>query len=297
MSPRFLNVFKLLIAMTVGLMALGAGVRAMHAGLSCPDWPLCFGKVIPDFHVGVYFEFIHRTYAGIVALLFFTCLILLLRNRGVPRSVKVLGLLALATLLTQIIMGGLTVLKLLRVSVVTSHLLLAAAFASLLLIMYSILTRASIAKPALKLPALVKWPFVIFPAVVFAQIWLGGLVATSYAGAACVDFPTCNGQWVPTWDGPIGLQVIHRFGAYTVALYAIALLVLVFVNRREKFVTGQLLAMSRMLLSVVALQICVGVANVLFFIPAWLTVLHQLMAMIILLTALRTAFIAREISR
>ncbi len=296
MSRRFLNVFKVLIVMTVGLMALGAGVRAMHAGLSCPDWPLCFGKVIPDFHVGVYFEFIHRAYAGLVALLFFGCLFLLVRNPKVARSVKVLGFFALITLLTQIVMGGLTVLKLLQVSVVTSHLLLAATFAALLLIMYSLLTRWTVAKPRAKLPGRFKWPFLLFPLAVFGQIWLGGLVATSYAGAACVDFPTCNGQWIPTWDGPIGLQVMHRFGAYAIALYAIVLFLLVFMNRRKKFVTHQLSAMSRKMLSVVALQICVGVANVLFFIPAWLTVLHQLMAMIILLTALRAAFIAREIS-
>src|SRR3954469_22329765 len=101
MSPRFLKIFKILIALTVGLMALGAGVRAMQAGLSCPDWPLCFGKVIPDFHVGVYFEFIHRSYAGLVSILFVGCLVYLLRSPKAPRVAKVLGLLALFTLLMQ----------------------------------------------------------------------------------------------------------------------------------------------------------------------------------------------------
>src|SRR5437868_552546 len=103
-SARFLKVFKLLIVATIGLMALGAGVRAMGAGLSCPDWPLCFGKVIPDFHVGVYFEFIHRAYAGLVSLTFVTCLLLLLRNPRVPRSVKRLGLFAAFVLIMQIVM-------------------------------------------------------------------------------------------------------------------------------------------------------------------------------------------------
>ena len=49
----------------------------------------------------------------------------------------------------------------------------------------------------------------------FAQIVLGGLVASSYAGLACPDWPTCNGGlWVPTLDGTVGLHVLHRFNGY-----------------------------------------------------------------------------------
>ena len=50
------------------LIALGGGVRAMDAGLACPDWPLCFGDYIPDYHPQDFLEFIHRALAGLVGI-------------------------------------------------------------------------------------------------------------------------------------------------------------------------------------------------------------------------------------
>src|SRR3989338_6636406 len=77
-----------LLVMIVGLMAPGAGVRTMNAGLSCPDWPLCFGKMIPDFHPGVWFEFVHRAYAGLVALVFAGLCVSVFLSKTAPHAAK-----------------------------------------------------------------------------------------------------------------------------------------------------------------------------------------------------------------
>ena len=67
-DAKFIRVYGLLCAAIICLIALGAATRAMNAGLACPDWPLCFGDIIPDFHPQVYFEFIHRVLACLIAL-------------------------------------------------------------------------------------------------------------------------------------------------------------------------------------------------------------------------------------
>ena len=62
--------FGALVVLTFGLIVLGALVRAHGAGLACPDWPLCFGELLPPMDFKVAFEWTHRLVAGCVALLF-----------------------------------------------------------------------------------------------------------------------------------------------------------------------------------------------------------------------------------
>ena len=62
--------YAALVVLVTGLIVLGASVRAFEAGLACPDWPLCFGQIIPEMNLEVAFEFGHRVMAGGVSLLF-----------------------------------------------------------------------------------------------------------------------------------------------------------------------------------------------------------------------------------
>ena len=62
--------FTVLIVLTLGLIVLGALVRAHGAGLACPDWPRCFGVWVPVLDLRIGFEWAHRAMAGSISLLF-----------------------------------------------------------------------------------------------------------------------------------------------------------------------------------------------------------------------------------
>ncbi|MCC6138832.1 MAG: heme A synthase [Bdellovibrionaceae bacterium] len=278
---RFRFGLALLVFLTFDLMLLGAAVRALDAGLTCPDWPLCFGQAVPGFHLGVYLEFIHRAIAGVVAIIF---MILFCYTFFKPKlkNVRWLMCVALFFLVAQIIMGGLTVLKLLAPKIVTLHLALAASF----LIALKLVQNQVAELRTSKVPPLY---FVLAPVgfvLVCIQILLGGWVASNYAGMACFDFPTCNGLWFPAFTGPIGAQVVHRLGAYAVVLFFVIFFFKSLRDYSKKLVDESIKKLAAKMFMIVLSQTTVGIANVIWKVPAWLTVIHLGLALYLLLLIL-----------
>jgi cytochrome c oxidase assembly protein subunit 15 len=214
--PWFMAMLGSLAVEIFLLVVLGGSVRIHNAGLACPDWPLCFGDVIPDYHPQVYLEFLHRAFAGLVAIVTGILMFRLLPTRA-PVGLKRLIFSAALLVLVQAFFGGLTVLHRLEAWVVTTHLGLGTGFFAVILMFY---LRMKEPAPAGLSPKMRQWS-VFVCASVFVQILLGGLVASNYAALVCTDFPTCHGQWFPTFQGIIGLHMIHRYGAYI--LFAIIL--------------------------------------------------------------------------
>ena len=103
--------FGALVALCFGLIVLGALVRVHGAGLACPDWPLCFGRVLPEMNLEVAFEWTHRLVAGSVGL-FFVALSVRALRRPEMRDVRPILAVAAMLLATQILLGALTVWKL-----------------------------------------------------------------------------------------------------------------------------------------------------------------------------------------
>ena len=277
---RLANACVALLALSFGLIVLGALVRANNAGLACPDWPLCFGEVIPHMNLEVAFEWTHRGVAGSLAVGFAALSVLALRRPATRAAAgRLLGAGA-ALLALQVLLGALTVWQLLAAWTVTAHLIVGNSFA--LVLLWTALALRDQARPGLPraaAPPAAQRLLALVALLLFAQMLLGGLVASRYAGLACPDFPTCrDGLWIPTTEGAVGLQLLHRAGA--VALLA-GLAAAAFAARRA---APRLRRATTLALWLGALQLCVGAANVLLGLPAELTGLHSALAAALVLT-------------
>lgn len=283
----FLKTFRFLVIEVAILIVFGGTVRVMNAGLACPDWPLCFGNYVPDFHPQVYFEFIHRVMAGSVGIITLLLQAVLIFNKKAPARLKILGGLSLLVLMAQIVLGGLTVLLQLKSGIVAAHLGIGTAFFAILLWMSLDLQKAAKNEEPPKLPAFVTGWTTFLLVAVYGQLLLGGLVASNYAALACTEFPKCQGVWFPELVGPVGLHMIHRYGAYTIAILVVINLILM--KRVSPFLRKQ----AGMMMGVVFCQIGLGIANVLFYTPPLISILHLAFALKIFYVAVRQCFYAQ----
>lgn len=279
--------FALLSGLTFCLIVVGALVRAHDAGLACPDWPLCHGQVVPEFDLGIAFEWGHRVFAGSISLGLAALSWIALRDRQTRSSLAGRLGVAWVVLLTQVVFGGLTVLLQLAPWTVSVHLVLGNLFC-LILFWISFDLREGIgasrvpSSPSGATPVLV----VVVACTLLLQIVLGGQVSSHYAGLACANFPTCDGQaFVPTLRGLVGIHVIHRLNGLLL-LGAFAALAL------QARGPGRVARLARLGTALVVVQIAVGASNVLLRLPVAVTGLHTALAAALVLT---TGLLVRDV--
>ncbi len=255
------------------IIAFGSLVRATDSGLACPDWPLCYGELVPAFTWQIFFEWFHRLLAGLLAISLLVATSVLVRNRTLRSAFGGQLLAASVILAVQIVLGGLTVLKLLEPGIVSLHLLNAVVFLSILIWIYlkaKFLASGEIYSRPHKTPKAVAQALRVMTAAILVQLLLGGMVSTNGAGLVCPDFPQCFGMWWPPYSYLVNLQMTHRYLAFVLALFIFALSAL---SLRAMLPPITRWAM-RLLPTLVTVQILLGIANVMFYLPVWASVAH-----------------------
>jgi cytochrome c oxidase assembly protein subunit 15 len=283
-SDRILNRASLgLGILTLCVMILGPLVRANDAGLACPDWPLCYGHVIPPYEFRVYLEFIHRAAVAVMGVLFLAWFVYIMV--GFRNQFWKPATLAMALLISQILLGALTITEKLDPYIVKSHLINALLYWSCILFVW-FRTGPGGSKEARSLKIL----SVVLLVLVFGQIYLGGRVSTNEAGLACTSFPACykiqvfeesgashwSSIYFPTMMGHVEKHMSHRFMAYALLVF-----LSVFYWMAGKKMQSRSRSSLRLVLLLTILQSTLGALNVLFQIPVPVTVAHSAIAIVL----------------
>jgi cytochrome c oxidase assembly protein subunit 15 len=315
MNVWFVRLARIGAVLALAVVMLGAYVRLSDAGLGCPDWPGCYGRLVVPHpatsaeELGLEYtrpleagkawrEMIHRYLASSLGLICLGLAAIAWRNRRDPEQPKLVPAALVALIVFQGLLGMWTVTLLLKPIVVVAHLLGGIATLALLASLGKWRsTRFPSPSPALRALGLAA------AAALVLQISLGGWTSSNYAALACPDFPKCQTQWWPAiadfkeafvlWRGigidyeggvldhpaRVAVHFTHRLGAVLAAVL-IALLGVSLVRESATRADGGAV------LAVLALQLCLGVSIVWFGVPLGVAVLHNGVAALLLLAVI-----------
>jgi cytochrome c oxidase assembly protein subunit 15 len=202
---------------TFCLIIAGGLVTSTESGLSVPDWPKSYGMWMPPMVGGVFYEHGHRMIASFVG--FLTVILSIWIAFAEKRKwMKVLGFIALGAVITQGILGGITVIYLLPMPVSIGHATLAQSFFCLVVLLALFTSREwQTAPQRIHATQAQRRTFLLMALSVYIQLILGALVRHSGSALAITDFPLAQGRLIPEFTSTeVVIHFIHRAGAAVV---------------------------------------------------------------------------------
>ena len=245
LPKRLLHWYAVAAAASVLLLICSGGLVTSHeAGMAVPDWPNSFGYNMFLFPVsrwvgGVFFEHTHRLIGSGVGLVTIALCVALfvIEDR---RWVKTLGIIAVAAVVVQGVLGGLRVaennplLGLFHGCLAQSFFALMATIALVTSRFWLSLERTtdhqSLITNHQSLLTSQRWVLVI-TGMVFVQLVLGASMRHSHAGLSIPDFPTSYGHLFPPLDDATVAQINQQRGAASQPYTSAALILLQYVHR------------------------------------------------------------------
>ena len=309
---RLLSFLGACLALIV--IGLGAYTRLTDAGLGCPDWPGCYGHLIQNEHsnwsLQAWTEMIHRYIAGSLGLLVLGITFLAIKARKtLPYKIP---LFLVGLIICQALLGMWTVTLKLHPTIVMLHLI--GGFTTLTLLwLYYLQLRTLSEKQTTTVPTSIKRFLIIALGLLILQIALGGWTSANYAALACLDFPQCQGSWLPqsnfsqalTFLHPIGpnfefglfdsatrmtIHMMHRFGALITTVAITLSCGMLLRNGREK-INDPFRKATWVVIGLLCFQVSLGITNVLEVLPLGIAVLHNMVAAMLLLSVVTLTYL------
>jgi heme a synthase len=292
-----LPIFAALVAASTAILIFAGGlVTSTGSGLSVPDWPNTYGWFMWAFPLGkmvggIFYEHLHRLVASTVGLLIVVLAIWLWHAE--PRQwVRRLGYLALAAVITQGVLGGITVLWYLPDPISIAHASLAQIVFCLTTTIALVTSRgwlrrygeSRVPNPESRRDITLERLAIVTTAAIYLQIVIGATMRHTGAGLAIPDFPLSFGHLIPPqWDWKIAIHFAHRVGGLTVALLITATSGHVFFHHGRQ---RELRRPAILLLLLVSVQIALGALTVLSQKQFIINSLHVLNGALVLVTSL-----------
>lgn len=270
---------KIIVFSTLLLIFAGGLVTSTGSGLSVPDWPNTYGQFmfafpLSDMVGGILYEHSHRMIATMVGFLMLVLAFWLWREESRP-WLKQLGWIALAAVITQGILGGITVLTYLPLGVSMAHGILAQTFFCITIAIAYFLSREWTERYEQiehdQNRSLFKWSLAA-TGLIYLQLIIGALMRHSESGLAILDFPLMDGRLIPAFEEAVEsvnykrfvlgmddvtisqviIHFLHRMCAIAVSIGIVGLFVKVVQFYRDK---SKLLLPVILLLVLLAIQI------------------------------------------
>jgi protoheme IX farnesyltransferase len=286
---------RLLLGATIALVVIGVIVRATDSGMGCPDWPLCYGQIIPPttdsgdvIAYKAWLEWIHRAIAAVIGLIVLAVVTLALRNLKDRRSLQGASIALLGLVLFQAWLGRQTVLESNSGASVTAHLASAMAFVGL---QVWVLARSGYAETLggiRRASGSVVAPIVAAGAI-YALLLFGSNVTGTDTGLLYPDWPLMGGTLFPPITELSTPMILHR---YATAIVALILISAIWIVRREKGSPARVRQLLTYAAAVFAVQCVIGAVQIFTKLAPWTQTLHVALATFIWILTVGAASIA-----
>lgn len=332
---RFTGLVNVTLLLTLLVITLGAYTRLTDAGLGCPDWPGCYGKLTAPLHDGhvaelqqkfpdaqiephkAHNEMLHRYIAGLLGL---AVLAIFIASQFIKRF-RLLTAFILAVVIFQAALGMWTVTLNLLPLVVLAHLLGGFTLLSLLaLLRMENYSQQQVELSKLQhepqLTSLMPFAYLVL-VILIGQIALGGWTASNYAAAVCYQLPFCEAGWVDRfslqsalhvpgghetyefgvlpYEARMSIHVLHRMGAILTLLALGGFIFCCWRRAQTRLMKNLSISLAGLLL----LQFTLGLVNVVAQLPLLNAVAHNVVAanlLMLLVVFVRQMYLRRVTS-